>query len=71
MLCDMLHTAVFTQEGVPAKHTFVRSGTCSSIVSAREDVAGDGHAPLLNEQQFVDHNADLRSEFEERAGSHS
>lgn len=67
--CEMLQTAFFTQENEPANEAFVRSGIFSSIT--REGVAGNKHALFLNEQQFIDHNADLRSEFEERAGSHS
>lgn len=66
----MLHTAFATQKNEPAKQAFVRHGTCSSIVSAREDVAGDEHALLLNGQQSVDHDADLQRDFKKRAGTH-
>ena len=31
----------------------------------------DEYTPLLNEQQFVNYDANLRGEIEERAGGHS
>lgn len=70
-LCNMLVTSVITLKHEPAKTAFVRYGTFSLIVSACEDVTGNEHATLLNEQHFVDHDADLQSEFEKRASNHS
>ena len=70
-LCDMMQTATITQEKKSAIQAFTRPGTCSSIVSTHEKVARDTYTPVLDEQDFVDHDADLRWEFEERAGGHS
>lgn len=67
----MLLAACITYENQPADQAFIRYGTRSSVISAREGVARNGHTLLLNEQHFVDHNADLQSEFEERAGTDS
>ena len=71
VLCDMLQTAMITHENKSAIQAFTRPGTCSSIISTGEDVARDTYAPVLDEQQFVDHDADLQGDFEERAGGHS
>ena len=67
----MLQTAMITHENKSAIQAFTRPGTCSSIISTGEDVARDTYAPVLDEQQFVDHDADLQGDFEERAGGHS
>ena len=71
VFCDVLHTAMITHENKSAIQAFTRPGTCSSIVSTHEEVARDTHAHVLDEQQFVNHDADLQGEFEKRAGGHS
>lgn len=71
ILCEMLHTTKVTQENEPAIRTLPRRGVCPSVISTREDVAGNRYAPFLDEQEFVDHEADLQGNFEERAGGHS
>ena len=71
VLCDMMQTAMITQENKSAIQAFTRPGTYSSIVSTHENVARDTYSPVLDQQHFVDHDANLRWEFKERAGGHS
>lgn len=71
ILCEMLLTAEVTQEHEPAIRTLPRRGACSSVISTREDVTGNRYAPFLDEQEFVDHEADLQGNSEERASGHS